>query len=129
MKYDPQSPIGTVFNQFEDILEYGELAISLYTHIQTTKIACKIINRTRKFQGAIKAWNQMTPIQHNWINFKTHFCIAHRAIKDTGELTMEAAGYHQANFVNEIVSHMYGIPFPYPLQDPECTPTPNPSPT
>ena len=42
---------------------------------------------------------------------------------------MEASGYHQANTVDEIVSHMSGLPSPYPPQDPECNPTLNPDPT
>ena len=37
--YIPQSLIGTVFNQVKDILEYGELARSPYTHIQTASIS------------------------------------------------------------------------------------------
>ena len=31
IQYDPQTPIDTVFNRVKDLLEYGELAISLYT--------------------------------------------------------------------------------------------------
>ena len=88
-----------------------------------------IINRMRKSQDAIKTWNRMNPVQHNWINFKSHFCTGHRELEETSKLTMEAAGYHQANLVNYIVTHMSGLSFPYPPQDPEYTPTPNPAPT
>ena len=70
----------------------------------------------------------MAPIQKNWINFKTHFCTAHRKLEETGELAMEAAGYHQANLVNGIAANMSGLPFTYLPQDPEFTPTPNPDP-
>ena len=63
MQYDPQTPIDKVFNQVEDIIEYGELDRSPKTQIQTTNIAYTIINRTRKFQDAIKTWNLMNPIQ------------------------------------------------------------------
>ena len=65
----------------------------------------------------------MNPIQKNWINFKTHFCTAHSDLKETGELTMEAIGYHQYNLVNDIAAHMSRLPFNYPPQDPEFTPT------
>ena len=112
MQYDPQAPIDTFFNQVEDILEYRELARSLYIQIQTTNITYTIINRMRKFQDAIKTWNRMNPIQQNWINFNTHFCTAHRKIEETGKLTMEDYGYHQAKVVNDIVAHMFGITFP-----------------
>ena len=33
IQYDPQTPIDTVFNQVEDLLEYGVLDRSPYTHI------------------------------------------------------------------------------------------------
>ena len=71
----------------------------------------------------------MSPIQQNWINFKTHFLTAHRELEETGELTMEDAGYHQANLVNDIVSHISGLPFPYFPQDPTYIPILNSSPT
>ena len=67
----------------------------------------------------------MTPIQQNWINFKTHFRTAHHKLKETGELTMEDEGYHQSNLVNNIVAHMYALIFTYPLHEPAYTPTPN----
>ena len=88
MQYDPHTPIDTVFNQVKDLLEYGELSRSPYTQIQTTNISYTIINRTRKFQDAIKTWNRMNPIERNWINFKTHFCTAHCELKKTGKLKM-----------------------------------------
>ena len=125
MQYDPQTWIDTVFKQVKDILKYEELARYLYTQIQITNIAYTIINRTKKFQDTVKTWNQMNPIQQNWINFKAHFRISHRNIEETGKLTMEAVGYHQSNLVNDIVTHMSGLSFPYPPQDPEYTPTPN----
>ena len=94
MQYYPQAPIDTVLNKVKDILEYGELARYRYTHIQATNISYTIINRTRKFQDAIKTWNRMNPIQQNWTNFKTHFRIAHCELKETGKLTMGDSGYH-----------------------------------
>ena len=92
-------------------------------------ISYTVINRTRKFQGAIKTWNRMNPIQQNWVNFKTHFCTAHRELKETPKLTMEDVGYHHSKLFNDIVAYMSGLPFTYPPQEPESTPTPNPDPT
>ena len=42
---------------------------------------------------------------------------------------MEAAGYHQANLVNDIFAHMSGLSFNSPPQESEYTPTPNLDPT
>ena len=51
IQYDPQTPIDTVFNRVKDLLEYGELDGSPYTHIQTTNNACMIINRRGNFRA------------------------------------------------------------------------------
>ena len=67
MNYNPQSPIDSVFNQVEYLLEYLELARFLYTHIQTTNIDYTILNKTRKLQNEIKTWDWMNPIHKNWI--------------------------------------------------------------
>ena len=100
-----------------------------YIQIQTTNTAYTIINKTRKFQDAIKTWNQMNPFQQNWINFKTHFCIDYCKLEETHELTTENAGYHQANLINNTVAHMAGLSFPYPPQEPTYTQIPNSNPT
>ena len=71
----------------------------------------------------------MSPIQQNWINFKTHFCTAHCELEETGELLMEDVGYYRANLVNDMVVHMSGLTFPYPSQEPDYTPIQNSSPT
>ena len=118
MQYNLQTPIDTVFNQVEDLLEYGELARPPYTQIKTTNISYTDINRTRKLQDAIKTRNRMNPFRQNWINFKTHFRTSHRKLEEIGELIMEDARCHQYNLVNNIISHMSGLSFPYPPQEP-----------
>ena len=112
MQDDPQAPIDIFFDQVKDLIKHGELSRYLYSQIQTTNISYTSINRTRKFQDAIKTRKRMNSIQQNWINFRTHFRTAHRELKETGELTMEAAEYHQDNLVNYIVARMSGLSFP-----------------
>ena len=82
-----------------------------------------------KLPDAIKTWNRINPIQQQQINFKTRLRTTHQELTETGEITIEDAGYHQANLVNYIVAHMSGIPFTYSPQDPDYTLTPNTSPT
>ena len=89
-----------------------------YTQIQMNSIDYMIINRTRKLQDVIKTWNLMTPIPQNEINFQPHFLTAHRKLEETVKLTMEYAWYHQYRLVNDIVTHMSGLQFTYPYQEP-----------
>ena len=58
-------------------------------------------------QQLLMVRNWMTTIEHNWIHFKTQLCTAHRDLEETRELTIEDAGYHQSNLVNDIIANMY----------------------
>ena len=65
-----------------------------------------IINKTGKLHKYIKSWNYLHSIQKTWIALKTHFREAHLELNKTGELTLQQAGYHQANLVEDIVSRL-----------------------
>jgi hypothetical protein len=106
MHYDPVTPVDNIFNKIEDLLEYGDLAHCPFSQPQAIAKAYNLINRTGKFRESIKAWNRLPNVQKTWINFKTHFREAHLELTETGELTMEQAGYGQANLVEDIVSRI-----------------------
>jgi hypothetical protein len=106
MHYDPVTPVDNIFNKIEDLLEYGDLARCPFSQPQAIAKAYNLINRTGKFRESIKAWNRLPNVQKTWINFKTHFREAHLELTETGELTMEQAGYGQANLVEDIVSRI-----------------------
>jgi uncharacterized phage-associated protein len=106
MPYDPVTPVDNIFNKIEDLLEYGDLAQCPFSQPQAIAKAYNIINKTGKFRESVKAWNRLPAVQKTWINFKTHFREAHLELTETGELTVEQAGYGQANLVNEIVNRL-----------------------
>jgi hypothetical protein len=105
--YDPITPIDIVYNKVEDLIEYGELAHNPYSQLQTITKAYNSINATGTFKDGIKTWNRIIdPLQKTWINFKIHFRTTHAELSETGDLTLRQAGYHQANFVDEIVTRL-----------------------
>ena len=106
MHYDPVTPVDNIFNKIEDLLEFGDLANCPYSQPQAIAKGYNIINRTGKFREAIKAWNRLPQVQKTWINFKGHFRTAHLELTETGELTIEQAGYGQANLVEDIVNRL-----------------------
>jgi hypothetical protein len=122
--YDPVTPVDVVFNKVEDLVEYGEMAQCDFTMPQTINIAYAILNRTTKFRESIKAWNRRPALQKTWIAFKIHFREAHTELQETGELSMEDAGYHQANLVEAIanrVAELQTVPAyaPAPSSEPD----------
>ena len=106
MHYDPVTPVDNIFNKIEDLLEYGELAHCPFTQLQAIALAYNIINKTGKFRETVKSWNRLTLVQQNWIGFKQHFRDAHLELQETGELTLEGAGYGQAALVEDIVTRL-----------------------
>jgi hypothetical protein len=112
--------VDVVFNQVEDLVEYGEMANYTYTMAQTISIAYSILNRTTKFSKSIKTWNHLPALQETWIAFKIHFR-AHNELQETGELTMADAGYNLANLIEAIakkVAELQIAPAIEPAHDP-----------
>lgn len=105
MTYDPASPIDTIFNAMEDLMEYAKLANQPYTQRQAVAKAYTIINKTGRFKEAIKAWNRRAPLTQTWIAFKDDFRIAHREYRETTNLALEASELeqHNANLVQQLV--------------------------
>jgi len=107
------------------------MATCPFTQPQAMSKAYNILNKTCKFRESIKEWNRRPALQHTWINFKVHFRQAHAELKETGELTMEAAGYGQANMVmvDDIVTrltaefnHQANLAFGPPPSEPPAPP-------
>ena len=121
MIYHPQTPVDIIFNQVEDLVEFSEMANCPFSNSQMINIAYTIINKTKCFRDGIIAWNQKPALDKMWINFMTHFRIVHDELAETGELTKESCGYHQANLVEDIVGQMTDL---YPLQNHSPEPPP-----
>ena len=77
MHYDPVTPVENIFNNIEDLFNYGDMVNCTYSHPQAMYKAYNILNKTRKFRESIKYWNCLLPIQETWIAFKTNFWEAH----------------------------------------------------
>ena len=82
---------------FDDLVDFAELAHNNITQRQCVTRAYLILNRSGRFVEAIKAWNRRLPAQQNWINFKTYFCQAHNEFRETTNLTLEQAAMEQRN--------------------------------
>ena len=88
MHYDPVTPVDNIFNNIEDLLDYGDMVNCPYPNPQAISKANNILNKTEMFWEPIKSWNCLPPIQKTWIAFKSHFWEAHLELTNTGELTL-----------------------------------------
>ena len=83
MHYDPVNPVENIFNNIEDLLEYGDMVNCPYSHPQEISKAYNILNKTNKFLESIKYWNRLSQTRKTWIAFKTNFREAHIELTKT----------------------------------------------
>jgi hypothetical protein len=118
--FDVVTPIDTIYNQVEDLAEYSEIANAPISQVQTMNIAYNIINRTGRFDNAIREWNRRTPLQKTWIALKDHFRTAQAELRESGKLTMVDAGFHNANLVDEIANRVHELNGANDLEEQVC---------
>ena len=102
MIYDPTTPLDTILNPIDDLVDYATAANSPYSNEQTINFAYIILLNTGKFSSYIREWNRKPPDVKNWINFKTFFRNAQSELNDTSDLTVQETNF-QANLIHEIV--------------------------
>jgi uncharacterized phage-associated protein len=97
MVYNTQS-IDIVFN----------LANQTLTSSQTIAKAYVILNKTRRFNNDITAWNRRPKIDKTWEGFKNHFRCNHQDFRETTDVTLEDSELQQsnANLVQQVVNGM-----------------------
>ena len=83
MYYDPVSPVETIFNKVEDLLEHGYMENFPFSHPQAISKAYNIINKTGKFRESFKSWDRLPLIQKMWIVFKPIFLKYHQELTKT----------------------------------------------
>jgi hypothetical protein len=89
MVYNTQLPINIVFNAIEDYVDFVDLANQTLTSSQTIAKAYVILNKARRFNNDITAWNRQPEIEKTWEGFKTHFRRAHQEFRETTDVTLK----------------------------------------
>ena len=64
--YNPQEPIATILSAVKELLEFANIAGTLYTQLQAVNISYMIVHRTDKFELAIREWNCIPATQKTW---------------------------------------------------------------
>ena len=98
-RYDPNTPIETLFAQIADGVAYAELGEAPFTSKQVVDIALLCLAKTGVFNDDLKEWNQFPLLDRTWTKFRVHFSKAHREWRANLRLT---AGQHfpRANAVD-----------------------------
>lgn len=76
-RYDPASPIETLFEQIVDGATFAKRGDRPFTAKQVVDTALLCVAKTGVFLDDIKEWNRKTPADRTWKIFKIHFVMAH----------------------------------------------------
>jgi len=102
---EPAEPVDTVFTEIDQLVEVSKIAGVPLTTGQITDIGFIVLNRTKLYNSALKAWNRKLTTEKTWENFKNHFREAQQELRDTDELTVDTFNRNEfANMVSETIS-------------------------
>ena len=97
-------PYVTIFNAIEESVALAEAAQLPQSQGQMNNYALDVIRKTSDFEHALTAWYSRPVAEHTWANFKSHFTMAHRALKKVRGTTMCSTAHHQAHLMEEHIS-------------------------
>ena len=101
--YNLQDPIIILFDKVEDLVKLAEAAEMPYTVAQTVNLGVQMIRNTHDFHQGLRDWLAKPAQDKTWHNFKLHFETEHDSLRDIRGITMQQAGFHQANYVADRV--------------------------
>eukprot|EP00957_Ditylum_brightwellii_P163033 12414736-Ditylum_brightwellii.AAC.1 len=99
---DISLPIDAYFARIDDCIQYASNGNTPYTAEQILTTTLHAMQRTGWFKERIRAWKAKNAVDKTWENFKKHFATEYDEIKEEQEVTVQAAGYTQANNVIQI---------------------------
>jgi hypothetical protein len=101
--YDHSRPIANLFTSINDYAHMAEASGATETPEQLINIGLIIVTRATIFATDIRVWNAKPAATKTWLEFKTHFREAQKAIKRSQPpTTTDTLGYHgEANSATE----------------------------
>lgn len=104
MTWLPSDPIILLTKPLEDLNKLVNHAGVPLTPKQILEKELTIMRATRDYEFALTDWDKKLQDEQTWENFKTHFHEAQQQLKSIRGLSMQHAGYHQANDLAQKIS-------------------------
>ena len=110
MTFDPQGPVDVIFTEIDDLAEILDAIGDPLTGVQQTKIDYVVLQNTKRF--GLKKWDKKQLGDETWINFKTHFRLVQKNMRQTGVLLVNEA-MNQEDMINmvsqNVLDNMHSI--------------------
>jgi hypothetical protein len=98
--YDPNQPIETLFQQFQDARAFAVAGGQPYGNAMIINLAYTLILNTGLFPEACRASQSRAVAEKTWAQFKIYFATAHREFRLTNQ-TAQQSRFHSANMMIE----------------------------
>ena len=110
LRFEPNEPIDTIFTEIDNYAEICALTNSPLSNKQQIDFGYILILKMLKYKSALRKWNELPAADKTYDNMKTVFRKAQRAIRKTGEITVQEGLNHTelVNFVSEGVFQAMG---------------------
>ena len=98
----------TIFAEIDELVAIAEIAWSPMTASQKINMAYIMFQKAHVYKSALAHWDEHDPASKTWDTFKTHFCLAYKALRRTGALMVKDTMEHQEimNIVTDGVHHI-----------------------
>ena len=80
MNFYVDTPIGTVFNQVEELGDIANIDLNTYNKNKYTNSSYNIINKNWKCKIGLWKWNRKDIADKTLDAFKPHFCTTHQEL-------------------------------------------------
>jgi hypothetical protein len=104
--YNPAEPIETLFDRFEDAMEYAEAAKHPFTNSMILSKAFLLMQKTGQFKHACREWNKIK--EPTWTKFIDHFMEAHLEYEET-EAFASTNGYGANQLLEQATNEMLNL--------------------
>ena len=98
--YDPNTPIATLFERFEECREVARASTMPYTEKQLVQKLITLLEKTGVYNEQVEEWEDRPPGEKSWKNAEVFWLQKHLARRNRPTATMQGAGYHQNPFAH-----------------------------
>ena len=103
--FDPSTNVDTIFNKIEDFQTLCTLIGRDKTDSQLVDMAYLVFQKTGIFQHSLKDWNNKSPVDQTFADFKVFMRKEYLDLEAVGGLTVNNGMESQANMIKEIKDH------------------------
>ena len=103
-----QEAIDTIFGEIDNLATIADYANAPLMPFQKINMAYIYFQKCGIFKSTLTKWDEAADDGKTWLTFKEHFCAAHKAMKQTGALTIQET-FNQDTVANMVEEELHQV--------------------